>query len=459
MPQFSDLSLNAQISEALTSAGFTTMTQVQADTLPDSLSGKDVLVQASTGSGKTIAFAVAGLNKVDPTDYATQLLVICPTRELAEQVSQQIRLVGRQMPNLKVLTLCGGVAMGPQIQSLKHGASVVVATPGRLVEHVSKRRLALGAVKVRVLDEADRMLDMGFAEDIDLLFSLTPQHAQTLFFSATYTAAIEKQAQQYLDDPVTHRQAEEDVQRPDINELVYRVEDKHRLNALKGVLSEAQPQKAIVFCNTRVQVSSVYEALAQEGFAVKQLQGDLTQQQRNEVLMQFASDSLQVLIATDVAARGLDIKGVDCVINYTVSEDPEVHIHRIGRTGRAGEKGQAFTLCSEAEEPALGRIEQLKGENMERKGFQSLRFHANRIRTPEFSCIAVSAGKKQKLRPGDFLGSLTQDAQIEANDIGKISVQSQVSYIAVKQRSVKKAMRLFREGKIKGKRVRARKLQ
>lgn len=458
MPQFSELPLNPQISDALSGAGFATMTQVQAETLPDSLAGRDVMVQASTGSGKTIAFAVAGLNQVDPADYATQMLVVCPTRELAEQVSQQLRLVGRQMPNLKVLTLCGGVAMGPQIQSLKHGAAIVVATPGRLVEHVNKRRLSLASVKVRVLDEADRMLDMGFSEDIEMLFSLTPQSAQTLFFSATYTAAIEDQAQRYLNDPVTHRQPEQNEQRPDIAELVYRVDDKHRLQALKGLLSETQPHKAMVFCNTRQQVSTVYESLAQEGFAAMPLQGELTQQQRNDVLMQFACDSLQVLVATDVAARGLDIKGVDSVIVYTVSEDPEVHIHRIGRTGRAGEKGQAFTLCSEAEELHLGRIEALQNETLTRKGFQSLRFHANRIRTPDYSCIAVNAGKKQKLRPGDFLGSLTQDALIDATDIGKISVQSQTSYIGIKQRSVKKAMRHFREGKIKGKRVRARKL-
>ena len=457
-PLFNQLAMPEAISGALAGAGMATMTQVQAQTLPDSLAGRDVLAQASTGSGKTIAFAVAGLSKVDPTDYATQMLVMCPTRELAEQVGEQIRLVGRQMPNLKVLTLCGGVAMGPQIQSLKHGAAVIVATPGRLLEHVSKRRISLANVKVRVLDEADRMLDMGFAEDIAALFAQTPATAQTLFFSATYTAPVEAQAQRYLTDPVVHRQPEQDLQRPDIAELVYRVDEANRLHALKGILSEAQPHKAIVFCNTRVQVTEVQDALAYEGFAAKALQGDLTQQQRTEVLMQFASDSLQVLVATDVAARGLDIKDVDCVIVYNVSEEAEVHIHRIGRTGRAGAKGQAFTLCSEAEEQKLGRIEDLQGEPFKRKGFQSLRFHANRIRTPEFQCLAIAAGKKQKLRPGDFLGSLTKDAEIPGEDIGKISVTNQVSYVAVKQRSVKKALKLFREGKIKGKRVRARKL-
>lgn len=457
MQQFSDLSLHTEIRDALHSAGFTQMTPVQSASLPDTLAGRDVLVQANTGSGKTIAFAVAGLQHIDVLSHQPQMLVLCPTRELAEQVSQQIRVVGRQLANLKVLTLCGGQAMGPQIQSLKHGAAVVVATPGRVLEHVQKRRLDLSQVKVRVLDEADRMLDMGFADDVAALFGQTPDTAQTLFFSATYTEGIRAQANRYLRNPV-HHEVSTEAAKPDIHETVYQVDDKHRINALKGVLSEAQPHKAVVFCNTRVQVSEVDAQLFAAGFAVKSLQGDLSQQQRTEVLAQFASDALQVLVATDVAARGLDISQIDCVINYTVSEEAEVHVHRIGRTGRAGAKGEAFTLCSEAELPFLQRIEAVMDTRYTRKGAQSLRFHANRIRTPEFACIAVAAGKKQKLRPGDFVGSLTQDAGIEAEDIGNIAVQNQVSYVAVKQRSVKRAMRLFREGRIKGKKVRARKL-
>lgn len=458
MTQFNTLNLSDNIAGALSSAGFETMTQVQSVTLPDTLAGRDVLVQASTGSGKTVAFAVAGLSQIDVTDFRTQLLVLCPTRELAAQVGEQIRLVGRQMANLKVLTLCGGEPMRSQIQSLKHGASVVVGTPGRLVDHVSRRTLSLAHVKVRVLDEADRMLDMGFADDLARLFSLTLKKVQTLFFSATYTEQVDKEAQRYLTDPVEHRQVSEDLQKPDIEQLVFRVDDTNRMQVLKGVLSEYQPSKAVVFCNRREQVTQVHEMLEDAGFTTQPLQGEMTQPQRNEVLVQFASDSLQVLVATDVAARGLDVKDIDCVINFAVSEEAEVHIHRIGRTGRAGAKGAAYTLCSEAEEPALGRIEALLDTALPRKGGQSLRFHANRIITPEFQCIAVGAGKKQKLRPTDFLGSLTQDAGIEGADIGKITVQSQVSYVAVKQRSVKRAMRQFREGRIKGKKVRARKL-
>ncbi|AXR07990.1 ATP-dependent RNA helicase DbpA [Salinimonas sediminis] len=457
MNQFDSLDLHQNIAAALASAGFVQMTAVQAATLPDTLAGRDVMVQASTGSGKTIAFAVAGLQHIDATDFRTQLLVLCPTRELAAQVSDQIRLVGRQIANLKVLTLCGGEPMGPQIQSLKHGASVVVATPGRLLDHVGKRTLSLAHVKVRVLDEADRMLDMGFADDMATLFALTPKQAQTLFFSATYTEQVEQEAQRYLTNPIEHRQVTEDLQKPDIDQLVYRVDENNRLQVLKGILSEYQPGKAVVFCNRRDQVTVVYEALLAAGFTVLPLQGEMTQPQRNEVLVQFASECLQVLVATDVAARGLDVKDIDCVINYAVSEESEVHIHRIGRTGRAGAKGAAYTLCSEAEEPALGRIEALLDTTLVRKSGQSLRFHANRICDPAFSCIAIGAGKKQKLRPTDFLGSLTQDAGIEGTDIGKITVQSQVSFVAVKQRSVKRALKLFREGRIKGKKVRARK--
>ncbi|QJR81406.1 ATP-dependent RNA helicase DbpA [Alteromonas pelagimontana] len=459
MTAFSTLSINSAILSSLDQQSLTMMTPVQCATLPDSLAGKDILAQAQTGSGKTVAFAVAALNKIDLTRLEPQVLILCPTRELADQVAEQIRRVGRQMPNLKVVALCGGQSIGPQIKSLQFGCHVIVGTPGRLMDHLGKRRLALSSVKWRVLDEADRMLDMGFADDVAALFGQTDKNAQTLLFSATYTSEIEALAKTYLSNPVVYKQEARAETQPDIEQMVYRVTPGTRKLALKAVLTHYQPKKAIVFCNTRLQVNEAVQDLQASGFTAGMLQGEMTQPQRTEVLVQFASDALPVLVATDVAARGLDIADVDCVINFAVSEEPEVHIHRIGRTARAGASGKAFTLCSEEEQSFLLKIQLLMGKDINSVGAQSLRFHANRIVEPEYVCIAAGAGKKQKLRPGDFLGSLTQDAQIPGDDIGKITVQSAQSYIAIKLRSVKRAMRHFREGKIKGKRVKARKVE
>ena len=301
------------------------------------------------------------------------------------------------------------------------------------------------------------MLDMGFEDDLRVIFGQTPKQVQTLLFSATFTEQIERVAKQYLHNPVTCK-VESQENKPAITQLGYNVLPHTRTQALKAVLTEYQPKNAIVFCNRKTQVNDVVDELIEDGFSAKGLQGDMEQHQRTSVLMQFASDSLQVLVATDVAARGLDIDDVACVINYTVSEEPETHIHRIGRTARAGAKGMAITLVSEEEEHFLRKIEVLQESDIPLKGAQSLRFHKNKITQPEFTCISLSAGKKEKLRPGDLVGALTKDAGIPGDDLGKIAVQNSMSFVAVKARSVKKAMTQFREGKIKGKRIRAKKL-
>ncbi len=458
MNTFNELNLKPAIMAALSRDNIAQPTPIQAQAIPVAMEGKDVLAQAKTGSGKTLAFAVPGLQQIDITNLSPQIIVLCPTRELAEQVAEQYRRAGSQIGNLKVLTLCGGFPMGPQIASLKHGSLVFVGTPGRMADHFDKQRLDFRSVRMRVLDEADRMLDMGFTDDLNKLFGAMPTPVQTLFFSATFTKAVEKAAQQYLSGPVSCKVEDAEVAHNDIEQLVYTVQPDQRLQALKAVLTHYQPATAIVFCNTKIQVQEVVTDLQNEGFSAGALQGDMEQLARTDMLMRFSSDCLSVLVATDVAARGLDIASVDCVINYVVSEEPEAHVHRIGRTGRGGQKGQAFTLCSDKEQLFLSRIETLCDLTFEQKGAQSLRFHRNRIIAPVFVCITLNGGKKQKLRPGDILGALTKDAGIAGEDIGKISVQNSCSYVAVKLRGVKRALALFREGKIKGKRLRARKL-
>lgn len=451
------LNIQPTIVKALDAQGIYQLSPIQAQSLPDALQGKDVIGQAQTGSGKTLCFVIPALEMIEVSNFSTQVLMLCPTRELADQVAEQCRLAAKEIGNVKVTTLCGGQPMGPQIQSLKHSPHIIVGTPGRVMDHVEKRRIDLSNVKLRVLDEADRMLDMGFEDDLRIIFGQMPSRVQTLLFSATFTEQIERVANQYLSNPVTCKVEAQD-NKPAITQLGYSVLAHTRTQALKAVLTHYQPKNAIVFCNRKVQVTEVVEALQEDGFSAAGLQGDMEQIARTAVLMQFASDALQVLVATDVAARGLDIDDVACVINYTVSEEPETHIHRIGRTARAGAEGMAVTLVSDEEEHFLRKIEVLQESDIPLKGAQSLRFHKNKITQPEFTCISLSAGKKQKLRPGDLVGALTKDAGIPGDDVGKIAVQNSMSFVAVKARSVKKAMAQFREGKIKGKRIRARKL-
>lgn len=457
MTQFSTLPLLPQLHDGLTLANFTDMTPVQEATLPISLTGKDVIAQAKTGSGKTLAFALACLQQVDSTNRHPEGIVICPTRELADQVAEQIRLLARKMPNVKVATLCGGQPMGPQISSLKHGCNIVVGTPGRIMDHVEKRRLNLSEIKVRVLDEADRMLDMGFADDLDIIFSAMSAPVQTLMFSATYTESVTHIAESYLKEPA-FVEVDNEKSETQIAQIGYEVSDAHRNTGVMAVLTHYQPQSCIVFCNQKRQAQALCDELIDAGFKAGAIHGDLEQPMRTQVLAQFAANSINVLIATDVAARGLDIANVDLVINAHVSEEAEVHVHRVGRTGRADKEGLAVSLVSESENFFWQRILDLVGKEIPLKGIQSLRFHKNRIVIPPYVSVLVDAGKKNKIRPGDFLGALTKDADIPGDDIGKITVQATRSFIAIKSRSVKRALGLFREGKIKGKRCRARKL-
>ncbi|GGW83340.1 ATP-dependent RNA helicase DbpA [Alteromonas halophila] len=457
MQSFSSLPLDSAVIEALSRNGITAPSPIQQASLEHALTGRDIQGMAQTGSGKTLCFALPIVNKLNPSLRRPQAVILCPTRELAAQVAEQCRMVASHIPNIKVLTLCGGQPMGPDIQSLKHGCHIVVGTPGRLAEHLEKRRLDLSQVTTRVLDEADRMLDMGFIDSVDAIFAATPNDAQSLFFSATFPEPLAKLAHRYQLDPEVISVTESSAP-PAISEVAYHVLSHTREQSLKAVLTHYKPSTAMVFCNTRQQVVEVVASLTQEGFVAAGLQGDMEQHARNAVLMQFELGALQVLVATDVAARGLDISSVDCVINYTLSEDMDTHTHRVGRTARAGETGQAVSLIVDDD---LLRIEQL-AERLKRdipvKGAQALRFHKNRIVMPDYTAIMLGAGKKQKLRPGDILGALTQEAGIPGDDIGKIAVRNSQSFVAVKTRSVKRAMAQFREGKIKGKKVRARKL-
>jgi ATP-independent RNA helicase DbpA len=452
---FSSLGLKPELIKNLDSLGYSRMTPIQAESLPKIVAGRDVIGQGKTGSGKTAAFGLGLLHKLDVKRFRIQSLVLCPTRELADQVAKEIRRLARSIHNIKVLTLCGGTSFGPQIGSLEHGAHIVVGTPGRVEEHVRKGNLKLQDVSTLVLDEADRMLEMGFQDDLDKIVAKIPQQRQTLLFSATYPESIQKIAQRIMRYPVmvqvqsTH---DDEV----IKQLFYAVEsNRQRLEAVRLILQEQQPESAVVFCNTKLDVKEVADELEEHGFSVKALQGDMEQRDRDRTLVRFANKSVSVLVATDVAARGLDIESLDLVINYHIARDSEVHVHRIGRTGRAGSEGLACSLYGPKEHHKVKLLEEYLGREIESAELPHPSLMDSPIEPPAMVTLQIDGGKKQKVRPGDILGALTGQNGIQGSEVGKINVFDYCAYVAVKRQCGKTALNKLNKGKLKGRSFRS----
>lgn len=455
---FTHLALRSELQSSIAMLGYESMTPVQEQTLPHLLSGKDLIAQAKTGSGKTAAFAIALLNKLDAQLYCTQALVLCPTRELADQVASEIRRLASNIPNIKLLTLCGGKPMGPQLASLQRDPHIVVGTPGRILKHIEKETLHLDKVQTLVLDEADRMLDMGFYDDIMQIISQTANARQTLLFSATYPEGIKKISAKVQGDPVDIR-VEASHHSPDIEQVFYLIEKSEREEALFKVIAHYRPESTLVFCNTKQQCQEVANELGQHDLHALALHGDLEQFERDQVLTQFSSKSSSILIATDVAARGLDVKELAAVINFELSHDPEVHIHRIGRTARAGSKGLAVSLFTDSERRRLEAIEEYQGSPATLSSLSTLKVPENLKLYPPMVTMFVNAGRKEKLRPGDLLGALTASGEITGEQIGKITLFDKVAYVAVDQKVAKQALAILADGKIKGKKFRVRLLR
>ena len=434
------------------------MTLIQAQSLPDILKGKDLLAQAKTGSGKTATFAIGLLHKLKVQTYQTQSLVLCPTRELAEQVSNEIRRLARPIQNTKLLTLCGGKPMAPQITSLERAPHIVVGTPGRILKHLQKETLNLDGLNVLVLDEADRMLDMGFHDDIMRVIKMVPRQRQTLLFSATYPEQIKKISHAIQKDPVDVR-VEAVHDNKVIKQIFYEIEKSERSKTLVSLLEHYQPESSLVFCNRKQQCQELAEELWQQGFHALALHGDLEQKERDQVLTQFANKSSSILIATDVAARGLDIKDLEAVINFELSPDPEVHIHRIGRTGRAGNAGLALSLFMASEAPKVNTIENYLNSPIEIEKISTLITKENFKLSPPMVTLCVNGGRRDKIRAGDILGALTANTDLPGKQIGKIDIFDIIAYVAVEQAIAKQALKILTEGKIKGRRFRVRKLR
>lgn len=448
---FSTLPLSKPMLQNLRELGFNEMTPIQAESLPYILNNKDVVAKAKTGSGKTVAFGMGVLNKLNVKKFRVQSLILCPTRELADQVAKELRRLARAVPNVKILTLCGGVAFGPQLGSLSHQPHIVIGTPGRVLKHLDKGSLSLDDLELLVLDEADRMLDMGFIDDIKHIISFAPKHRQTLLFSATYPEEIFSLSDSIQKKAVSIQTNSIETEN-NITEYFYEAKQNEKPSALIKILCHHAPKNVIVFINMKSHAQEVLDYLHSNGINALAIHGDLEQYQRNDVLVQFSNESCSVLVATDVAARGLDIKDLAMVINYDLPHDEVTYTHRIGRTGRAGETGIAATLYSAKNAHKISdyqnniRLFKEVGELSDNKNFKML---------PPNITLVIEAGKKDKIRPGDILGALTADQIVPGNAVGTISVNDRQSYVAIERSVIKAAHAAVQKGKIKGRKFAA----
>ena len=459
--QFSALDFKPEIKKAmlanLISLGYTDMTPIQAKSLPSILKNQDVIAQAKTGSGKTAAYGIGLLSKLNIKNYHVQALVICPTRELADQVGKEIQRLARFTKNVKLLTLCGGKPFAPQKNSLVYGAHIIVGTPGRIQDHLRKETLNLKKVHSLVLDEADRMLDMGFYDDIINIISYIPKKRQTMLLSATFPDSIVQMSRSIQKNPL-NIQVESLHSHSEIDQRFYEIEKSQRDEALIALLAHYQLESTVIFCNTKKQCEVVATQLKKNGYYAMAIHGDLEQRERDQVLLRFANKSCSILVATDVAARGLDIDDLQAVINYELSREPNIYIHRIGRTGRAGKNGLALSLYTASEQRKINAIEQIQNQPCRRNVLDSLNDNGSPSPPPMIT-VCIDGGKKNKMRPGDILGALTGDIGITVNQVGKIDIFDFSSYVALDRTIAHKVLKRLQNSKIKGRRFKVRKLE
>ncbi len=453
--EFSTLNLKPELLGNLVDLGYTEMTLVQAETLPLLIDGMDVLARAKTGSGKTAAFGLGLLNKLDVASFSTQALVLCPTRELADQVAKEIRRLARAIPNIKILSVCGGSPVRAQTASLQRSPHIIVGTPGRVHKHLRDGKINLGELQTFVLDEADRMLDMGFMDELDAILAFVPADRQTLLFSATYPEAVADISARVQRNPKTV-DVTDDEQPAQITQTWCSVTRENRSAELVRVLRAWGGELNLVFCNTKLDCAEVARHLQVENIVALALHGDLDQAERNQVLVRFSNRSASVLIATDVAARGLDVKDIDAVFNYELPPQAEIYIHRIGRTGRAGKTGVAVSLVEDREMWRLEEIEKsLPDALIQQRGIPDAKRDDESL-IPKFTTIHISGGRKNKLRPGDLLGALTAQGGIPGDAVGSIDLFDIYGYVAVQNAHVNKALQQLSSRPIKGRKYRAR---
>ncbi len=514
-PGFTGLGLDPRVVDALAALGYEEPTPVQREAIPPLLAGRDLLGQAATGTGKTAAFALPLLHVLTPDADArerTRAFILVPTRELAMQVAEAVHKYGKAM-GIVAMPIYGGASMDTQIRALKRGVDVVVATPGRALDHIRRKTLRLDGVRTVILDEADEMLDMGFAEDLEAILDAMPAERQTALFSATLPPRIAEIANKHLNDPVRVRIDREIVaagSAPRVRQVAYIVSRAHKMATLGRILDVENPTSAIVFCRTRTEVDELTETLNGRGYRADALHGGLSQEQRDRVMKKFRANKSDLLVATDVAARGLDVQHVSHVVNYDLPTAAEAYVHRIGRTGRAGREGVAITLAEPREHRQLRNIEyQTKqkieimdvaaaaikqadardnGENAEeipavtvrpdrpasrhdkeraptgkagsrrhdaaKAGARSAAGKPERI-TPEWDVarLYIGAGRLAKIRPADLVGAIVNEAGVDPRAIGAIQITERFSLVEVPDEIADSIIETLRAATIKGKRV------
>ena len=453
---FAALGLSTALQDVVAELGFSEPTPVQTQAIPVLLAGEDLIAQAQTGTGKTAAFALPILERLALEPRVPRVLVLCPTRELSAQVAREIRRLGRKHAGLRVLVLAGGEPRRRQSSALAEGAHVLVGTPGRLLDLLTRQDLDLSGLTTLVLDEADRMLDMGFEDEMRALLAAAPKSRQTALFSATFPDSIQALSGKHQRKPKRiHIEASETATKQ-IRQLVLRVDAEERLSALLRVLAHHPHESALVFANFKASIAQVKDALCQAGHAADSLHGDLEQIDRDRVMAKFRNGTTRVLIASDVAARGLDVEGLDLIVNYEIPHKPDVYVHRIGRTGRAGHAGVAISFASDREQAKLDAIEAFTGVKL---GKARVPASTPALKPAESAAkmdtLRLSLGRKDKLRPGDILGALTGEAGgLSGDDVGKIEIHDTYSYVAVSRRVSNAARKSLSAGRIKGKRCR-----
>lgn len=443
---FGEFIKNQAVLQNLNKLGYVTPTPIQSATLGHIINGLDVRAKAKTGSGKTAAFGLPILLGLNENLFKPSALILTPTRELAEQVANELRNLASFRANVKILTLCGGTRFAPQVLSLEHGSSVLVGTPGRVWQHLCEGKLRLDSIKTLVLDEADRMLEMGFSEDVLRIVNKTPKERQALLFSATFPKEVDKLCDELLNEAL-HIEIEDDENKA-IKQEIYEVEESLKNETLRELLLFLQPSSAIVFCKTKIGVAELQRYLWDEGFDALSLHGDLEQFQRDENLLEFTHASVNILVATDVASRGLDIKDVALVVNFDIPNSLEVYTHRIGRTGRMGKEGLAVSFVTPNESFFIKDL-QKEGVLFSLKSLDEIEAKGS-PKQAEFTTLCIDAGKKQKMRNVDILGTLTKGLGLDASMVGKITIAEKYSYVAIKKEVASRAFEGLNKTTIKG---------
>jgi ATP-dependent RNA helicase DeaD len=461
---FSELGLSEGLLQTLEELGYTEPTPIQAQAIPEVLGGHDVIGQAQTGSGKTAAFGLPMLEYIDPENEETQAIVLTPTRELCIQVTQALRAYAEHLEGVNVVAVFGGAPIREQQSRLRHGAQIVVATVGRMMDLISRKSLVLTAARYVVLDEADEMLDLGFIEDVEKILRLCPSGRQTLLFSATMPAPVAKLAERYMYDPVTIRVTPKKLTVDSVEQAYVMVEPRKKLERLVEVLKAEEPEQAIIFVRTKIGAARLDKQLADKGLRVKALHGDLSQGQRDGVMISFKEHKTPLLVATDIAARGLDIEHVTHVINHDMPNNPEVYVHRIGRTGRVGRTGRAITFVTSKQEGELKEIERVvKAHIGEWEPPEERLEHAPAPRrhqgpppepTNGFVKLFVNRGKRGGLSEEDLNWALREGAVLPEDAIHSIRVLDRFSFVEVAADQAERAVEYLDGTKLKGKQIR-----